>query len=506
MTSFDPETTFNTPFFKNNTPGIFMYREFIKFFLSILSLAFLLLALPAQGQTSDFNLPDLGDESHSVMSPLEQKKLGEGFYRQARAYMDLVDDPELKEYLDDLGNRLIEGAGLARGSFTFFMINDNTVNAFAVPGGYIGVHTGLLLTAKNEAEVASVLGHEIAHVTQQHIPRMISAQKKNLLPNLATLLAGILLGGQATEAAIAITSARSIDNQLTFTRSFEREADRIGINVLANSGYDTDAMADFFLRMQQANTLYETNAPQFLLTHPITTDRIAEAKSRAANYPHTATNDNTRFTLIHAKLTVAKAEANGTISRYKTKIRKNGAKFLLADHYGLALALLKGKKYSEAKKETALLLEHEPDQMLFKILEAQIASAQGNKSKSLELFSDIYNSNKSSLSAITYYAETLAHQGNYAEARKVLRKAVRKFPKSIVFYEMLSQAESESGSKMESHRALAEAYALLGNYPSATQQLNIARSFASKDDFYAQASITARIKEIKSIAAQEKQK
>ena len=483
-----------------------MYREFKKFFLPILPLALLLVALPAQGQATDFNLPDLGDESHNVMSPLEQKQLGEGFYRQARAYMDLVGEPELKEYLDDLGNRLIEGAGLARDSFTFFLINDNSVNAFAVPGGYIGVHTGLLLTAKNEAEVASVLGHEIAHVTQQHIPRMISAQKKNLLPNLATLLAGILLGGQATEAAIAVTSARSIDNQLTFTRTFEREADRIGINVLANSGYDTDAMAAFFLRMQQANTLYETNAPQYLLTHPITTDRIAEAKSRAANYPHTATNDNTRFTLIHAKLSVMKADANNAESRYRTKIRKNGATYTLADHYGLALALLKGKKYNEARKETVLLLERAPDQMLFRLLEAQIVSAQGNNTRSLELFRDIYNSDKSSLSAITYYADVLFHQGNYAEARKVLRKAVRKFPKSVIFYEMLSQAESETGSKMESHRALAEAYALLGNYHSATQQLNIARSFASKDDFYAQASITARIKEIKSLAALEKQK
>lgn len=483
-----------------------MYREFINFFLLILPLALSLPAIPAQGQTSDFNLPDLGDESYNVMSPLEQKQLGEGFYRQARAYMDLVDDPELKEYLDDLGNRLIEGAGLTRNSFTFFMINDNSVNAFAVPGGYIGVNTGLLLTAKNEAEVASVLGHEIAHVTQQHIPRMISAQKKNLLPNLATLLAGILLGGQATEAAIAITSARSLDNQLTFTRAFEREADRIGISVLANSGFDTDAMPAFFLRMQQANVLNETSAPQFLLTHPITTDRIAEAKARAANYPHTTTNDNTRFTLIHAKLSVMNAEANDAESRYRKKIRENEAKFTLADHYGLALALLKGKKYNAARNETALLLDRAPDQMLFRILEAQIASSRGNKDKSLKLFRDIYKSDKSSLSAITYYAEALAHHGNYAEARKVLRKAVRKFPKSVLFYEKLSQAESKTGSKMESHRALAEAYALLGNYHSATQQLNIARSFASKDDFYAQASITARIKEIKSLAALEKQK
>ena len=470
-----------------------MNREIIKYLCSILAL--LLVVMPAQSQTSDFNLPDLGDESHQVMSPLEQKQLGEGFYRQARVYMDLVNDPTLKEYLDNLGNRLIESLGLPKDSFTFFLINDNTVNAFAVPGGYIGVHTGLLLTAANEAEVASVLGHEIAHVTQQHIPRMVSAQKQNMLPNLATLLAGILLGGQATEAAIAITSARSIENQLTFTRSFEREADRIGITVLANSGYDTNSMADFFLRMQQANTLYETNAPQFLLTHPITTDRIAEAKARAANYPHTAKNDNTQFTLMHAKLSVNNLTAKNATAQFRKKTL--GSNATLADRYGLALALMKGRDYDAARNETALLIEKAPDQVLFKILQAQIESAQGHKKKSLELFRNIYESDKSSLSAITYYAEELAQQSDYTEARQVLRKAVRKFPKSIQFYEMLSQAESKTGSQMESHRALAEAYALIGNYKSAVQQLNIARSLAKKDDFYVQASITAKIKELK---------
>lgn len=479
-----------------------MNREIIKYLCSILAL--LLVVMPAQSQTSDFNLPDLGDESHQVMSPLEQKQLGEGFYRQARVYMDLVNDPTLKEYLDNLGNRLIESLGLPKDSFTFFLINDNTVNAFAVPGGYIGVHTGLLLTAANEAEVASVLGHEIAHVTQQHIPRMVSAQKQNMLPNLATLLAGILLGGQATEAAIAITSARSIENQLTFTRSFEREADRIGITVLANSGYDTNSMADFFLRMQQANTLYETNAPQFLLTHPITTDRIAEAKARAANYPHTAKNDNTQFTLMHAKLSVNNLTAKNATAQFRKKTL--GSNATLADRYGLALALMKGGDYDAARNETALLIEKAPDQVLFKILQAQIESAQGHKKKSLELFRNIYESDKSSLSAITYYAEELAQQSDYTEARQVLRKAVRKFPKSIQFYEMLSQAESKTGSQMESHRALAEAYALIGNYKSAVQQLNIARSLAKKDDFYVQASITAKIKELKAREELEKQK
>lgn len=462
--------------------------------------------LTGHAQTGDYNLPDLGDESHRVMSPLEQKQLGEGFYRQARMAMDLVKDPVLNEYLDNLGNRLVQSAGLEKDSFTFFLVNDNTVNAFAVPGGYIGVHTGLLLTAKDEAGVASVLGHEIAHVTQQHIPRMISAQKQNLLPNLATILAGILLGGQATEAAIAIASARSIDNQLTYTRSFEREADRIGISILANSGYDTDAMADFFLLMQQANTLYETNAPQFLLTHPITTDRIAEAKARAANYPHTVKNDNTLFSLMHAKLTVMNKPAKDAVTHYQKKISDAAPAYVVADHYGLALALMKNGDYSEAQNEAASLQQKKPGLMLFSLLQAQIASKQGQHDRALKLYAEIYESDKSSLAAITYYAEELAQRQKFAEARKVLRRAVRKHTDSVEFFEMLSRVESRLGSQMESHRALSEAYALLGNYQSAVQQLNIARTLASKDDFYVQASITARIKELEGLLALEKQK
>jgi predicted Zn-dependent protease len=460
----------------------------------------------ALSRASDFNLPDLGDESNLVMSPIEQKRLGEKFYQQALVTMDIVHVPELQEYLEQLGNRLTASIGLEKDSFTFFLVNDNSVNAFAVPGGYIGVHTGLLLTANNEAEVASVLGHEIAHVTQQHIPRMISAQQKNLLPNLATILAGILIGGQATEAAIAISSARSIENQLTYTRAFEREADRIGINILANSGYDTNSMADFFELMQRANKIYDTNAPQFLLTHPITSDRIAEAKSRAANYSHGSEYDNSTFSLVHAQLNVMRMKATDAITLYRKKIAESTSSYPLADHYGLALAYMESSQYAEAQKEASKLLAREPGRLLFRLLQAKIDSASNKAEAALENFRKIYAENPASRAAITYLVEQLIRMQQYTQARKILRKAVREHPKNILFYKKLALVESETGMMVDSHRATAEAYALQGNYKSALQQLKIARAQADKDDFYTQASITARIKEIQTLDALSEQK
>jgi predicted Zn-dependent protease len=460
--------------------------------------------LQAQGP-GDFNLPDLGDASHQVMSPSDQKRLGADFYRQAQQTMDIVDDPELNEYIKTLGNRLVTSIGLPDGSFTFFLVNNNTVNAFAVPGGYIGIHTGLILTARDEAEVASVLGHETAHVTQQHIPRMYAEQKENLLPNLATLLAGILIGGQATEAAIAISTARSVSDQLTYTRSFEREADRIGIGILASSGYDTNAMATFFGRMQQATAIYETGAPQFLQTHPVTTDRIAEAKARAAAYPPASIRDDAPFRHMQARLRVMSMEPAAAVSHFRDQLRRSETASD-ADRYGLAYALLASGEYREANKQIDELLREQSANPLYLTLQARIASRAGDTGRALQLYQDIYQRDEDSLSAISYYSEELIRQGQYQQARKVLRKAVRKHPSEIGFYRMLARAEQESGSMAESHRANAEAYYLAGDLPSAIRQLKIAQSLADKDNFYIQSSISARLKEIEFKQAQNKKK
>jgi predicted Zn-dependent protease len=443
----------------------------------------------------DYNLPDLGEESHQIMSPAEQKRLGEGFYRQARQYMDLLSDPELNDYIQTLGRKLVISGGLPANSFTFFLIDDNMVNAFAVPGGYIGVNTGLILTARNEAELASVLGHEIVHVKQQHIPRMYSEQKRASLVNMATLLAGLLIGGQATEAAIAVTSAQSQANQLTYTRLFEREADRLGIGILANAGYDTEAMPTFFNRMQQATRIYDSDVPEFLRSHPVTTDRIAEAKARAADYPPASPNDETMFLHMQAKIRSLDLEPEDAISHFSSNLQ--GDSDSKADRYGLTYALIGANRYKEAANQARILLDSDPDNPLYLILQAHLELKLGSVEKALALYRDLHETYPNSYAVNTYYAQALLNKNKTAEARQLLRKATRKFPEDTNFYQLLARAEEDYGNKAESHRANAEYYYLFGEYAAAIEQLKIALSLTDKDDFYLQSSISARMKAIR---------
>lgn len=455
----------------------------------------LLIAASGISIAQDYNLPDLGEESHQIMSPAEQKRLGEGFYRQARQYMDLLGDPELNDYIQSLGRKLVTSGGLPPNSFTFFLIDDSMVNAFAVPGGYIGVNTGLILTARNEAELASVLGHEIVHVKQQHIPRMYSEQKRASLVNMATLLAGLLIGGQATEAAIAVTSAQSQANQLTYTRLFEREADRLGIGILANAGYDTEAMPTFFNRMQQATRIYDSDVPEFLRSHPVTTDRIAEAKARAADYPPASPNDERMFLHMQAKIRSLDLEPEDAINHFQSNLQ--GDSNNKADRYGLTYALIGAKRYKEAVKQARILLDSDPDNPLYLILQAHLELKLGSAEKALALYRDLYDSYPNSYAVNTYYAQALLSKNKTTEARQLLRKATRKFPEDTNFYQLLAQAEEDFGNKAESHRANAEYYYLFGEYAAAIEQLKIALSLTDKDNFYLQSSISARMKAIR---------
>ena len=457
----------------------------------------IVIAIAAGGllHAQDYNLPDLGEESHQIMSPAEQKRLGEGFYRQARQYMDLLADPELNDYIQTLGRKLVISGGLPANSFTFFLIDDNMVNAFAVPGGYIGVNTGLILTARNEAELASVLGHEIVHVKQQHIPRMYSEQKRASLVNMATLLAGLLIGGQATEAAIAVTSAQSQANQLTYTRLFEREADRLGIGILANAGYDTNAMPVFFNRMQQATRIYDSDVPEFLRSHPVTTDRIAEAKARAADYPPASPNDESMFRHMKAKIRAHDLEPEDAIKHFHNNLQDNTDS--MADRYGLTYALIGADQYEAAARETRILLDNDSDNPLYLILQAHLELKLGSADKALAHYRALYDEYPDSYAVNTYYAQALLTSNKPAEARQLLRKATRKFPLDTNFYQLLAQAEEQYGNKADSHRANAEYYYLFGEYTAAIQQLKIALSLTDKDNFYVQSSISARMKAIR---------
>ena len=444
------------------------------------------------------NLPDLGDESEAVLSPQEERRIGEDFMRQARVHLDIVDDPELNEYLRQLGRRLTAGTEVQSG-FHFFLVNNTTINAFAVPGGYIGVHTGLLLAARREAEVAAVLAHETAHITQRHIPRLIAQSQRISGPALAAVLVGILIaaaGGQGGEAAIALATAGLTQHGINYTRSYEEEADRIGMNILNTAGYDARAMPAFFEQMEILGRLYDNNLPEFLRTHPVTVRRIAESRNHAENFPVRINPEGSAFAHMQARLQFLGNKPEAALKIFSVKLEDAEKVRSAADRYGHALALTSNKRYDDARREAVLLLKSDSDYVPYHILRAEIELASGDSPAGLRAYAEATRRFPASLALTQRYASALLKTGQPAQARALLDKAVRQHPGEPALYKMLASAAGESGKKMEAHRAFGEYYFLTGHPRAAIEQFELATRFAG-NNFYYVASLEARIKEIR---------
>jgi len=458
----------------------------------------LLISPAGKAASLDGNLPDLGDESAAVLSPQDERRIGEDFMRQARVQLDLLDDPELNEYLQNLGRRLTAGVdGLPE--FHFFLVNNPTINAFAVPGGFIGVHTGLLLAARSEAELAAVLAHETAHITQRHIPRLIAESRRISGPALAAILAGILIaasGQPGGEAAILMTTAGMAQNEINFTRAFEQEADRIGMNILNNAGYDARAMPGFFEQMELLTRLYDNNLPEFLRSHPVTGRRIAESRNHAESFPVRSNPDASAFMHMQARLQVLGRKPEEALKLFDSKLENRDVVHQAADQYGHALALLANKRYDEARRESAVLLKARADYVPYHILRAEIELAAGNKPAGLKVYSDASSQFPASLALIQRYASALLKTGQPAQAQQLLDKAVRQRPQEPALYKLLASAAGESGKRMEAHRAYGEYYFLTGQPRAAIEQFELAIRFAG-NNFYYVSSLEARIKAIR---------
>ncbi len=465
---------------------------------------------PALGYADPQNLPDLGDASAMVLSPHEERKLGEQLMRQIRGSLEFVDDPEITQYLQGLGQRLAGHSGASGPTFEFFAIADPTINAFAMPGGFIGMHTGLLLTAQSESEVAAVLAHEIAHITQRHIQRMIAESQRTSKQVLAALLAGIVLAGsgqgQAGEAAIALATAGGIQKQLNFTRAHEEEADRVGMQILAASGLDPRAMPAFFERLQAWGRLNESNLPEFLRSHPITTARIAESRDRAERYKYQQIPDSIEFHRVRAKLrATAKGDANELARTFEQNLAAGKYRNLEAERYAYALALLRAQRYDTARRIASALLHERPDALSYLVLRAEIELSAGDSARGLRYYAEASSKFPTSIVLTRYHASALLKTGRPRDAKELIQKALSQYPDDPVLHKMLATAAGESGELFEAHRALAAHYYLNGNASAALQQLHIAKRFAGSNQ-YLLAGVDARMKEIEQELAAERKK
>jgi predicted Zn-dependent protease len=452
-------------------------------------------------RADNIQLPELGDESVTVISPAQERKLGEDFMRKARRSLKFVDDAELNEYVQQLGTKLVVASDGAYKDFRFFMIDDASINAFAVPGGFVGVHTGLVLNTQNESELASVLAHETAHVTQRHIPRLINEEQKANLPTMAALLATILLAGSGhgdvATAGAALTTATSAQRGINFTRSFEEEADRIGMGILARANFDPRAMPIFFERMQTANRYNESNLPEFLRTHPVTTNRIADSRNRAETYPTKNYSNSSEFEHVRAKVrALAPGDASEIARGFKENIIQGKYRDLNSERYGYALALLRAKDIPAARSEALKLTALAHRNPYYGILAAEIEMADGKYKEAAAIYRDLYRRQPNSLPVARHTAQALLKTGQTKEAYAILKPLVRRYPENPDLQKMLATAAGETGAKIEAHQALAEHYYLNGNPNAALDQLRLAARLVG-DNFYLQASIDARSQAIR---------
>src|SRR3954469_2168126 len=270
-------------------------------------------------------LPDLGSGGDLALSPQLERRIGEQIVRKIKfREPSYLDDPEVADYLTILGTRLGQANPTARQDLEFFALRDSTVNAFALPGGFVGVHTGLINTADTESELASVLAHELGHVTQRHISRMFGQQQQMQMPMLAALAAAVVLGLKRPDlasGAIAATQAGAVQSQLGYSRDFEREADRVGLQALGDAGYDPRAMAMFFEKLQRSTRVVDDGSvPGYLRSHPVTTERIADAQNKSAGMPYRQHVDSPEFQLIRAKLRSETGEARDAVAFFDSSV------------------------------------------------------------------------------------------------------------------------------------------------------------------------------------------
>ena len=452
-------------------------------------------------------LPDLGSAGDAGLSPQMERRLGEQVMRDIR-FRDpsYVDDPEVSEYLATLGSRLTQVAVGARQDFEFFAIRDPTINAFAMPGGFVAVHTGLISAADSESELASVLAHEISHVTQRHIARMIGQQQQMQMPMMVALAAAILLGRSrpdlATGALVGAQGA-AVQTQLSYSRDFEREADRLGFRALESAGFDPHAMASFFEKMQRASRVADDGTmPGYLRTHPVTFERIADAQNRAAALPYKQHLDSPEFQLIRAKLRAEQGDARDAVTYFDAVVRDGRYASEAAARYGLASALLRARRARDADSEVTRLRKSGAEGPMVETLAARVKQALGEPERAGTLLAEARKRYPYSRALLYAQVGALHDGGHDQDALAVLAEPMRLYPRDASLHQLQAKCYAALGKRLLQHQAQAEVYVLQGSLPAAIEQLQLARS-AGDGDFYQLSVIDARLKELRSQHATE---
>ncbi len=457
-------------------------------------------------------LPSIGGGDGEELSPLMERKIGEQVMTNIRRDPDYLDDLVILDFLNQFGGILLSSTPNARGDtsydFFFFAVRDPSLNAFALPGGFIGVHTGLLLASQSESELASVLAHEIGHVSQRHIARMIGNQKQGALLPLAGLLLAALAAHTSPDLAAAAMmggTGLAAQRQLSFGRDAEREADRVGLSMLNGAGFEPNGMVSFFGRLQAAGRNRSDNLPSYLRTHPLTTERIADIEARVRSLPYRQRVDSVDFAFVKARARVLQEDTpqgwRTSATVFEEQARQGSRTQVLGARYGLAMIALRQRDAALAQRRIADIQAEMsrqpalPASAVLKSLDIDVLLAAGQATQAVTLVQEARNRFPLSRSLVMREADALLAAGRKDDAVAFLRDQAQIYRQDAGVQRALARAYAEQGKQALQHMALAEYYALTGALPASLEQLRIARA-SSDATFYDQAVIDAREREL----------
>ncbi len=450
-------------------------------------------------------LPELGDSASASFSTQQEYELGRAWLKMFRSQVQTVSDPLLQDYLEYLIYKLASYSPLKDRRIEVVIIDNPTINAFAAPGGVVGVHSGTLLSSDNEAQLASVLGHELAHLSQRHFVRGQEQQQRSMLPTMAAMLGSLVLAatsrGDAGMAAMAATQAAAQQNQLRYSRENEQEADRVGMETLVNADYDPNAFPSMFENMLAANRYYGRNPPEFLLTHPLTESRVSDARNRARDYPRKVYIDNLDFQLMRARVEVQLASnTSEALKKFKGRL-KGPSRNAEADHYGLAVAYLQGQQLKEARAQLEPLLAKDSHRLAYIVTDVEIDIAMGEGERAVTKLQQQLRVNPDNYPLSMAYANALLKINQPQQAEAVLQAQVKLRPSDPDVWFLLAETDGLAGNIVGVHQARAEYFVLNGVFDKAEKQLIYALPLVRGDNV-----TTTKIEErIRQIKAQKEQ-
>ncbi len=415
----------------------------------------------------DIQLPDLGSPADTVLSQNDEAQIGSAIMRDIRNSGQVVEDPLVTEYINQIGNKIAAQTNNGDYDFTFFVIKDSRINAFALPGGYIGIHTGLLEATRSEDELAGVLAHEVAHVTQRHIARAIHASSKQSILSTAIMLGAVLAGAASgssdvMQAGMAVAQGTAMQQQINFTRSNEHEADRIGISALAGAGFDPYGMASFFnVLSRQTTRAPNERIPEFLMTHPVTSSRIAEARDRARSFEQVKSDNSISYGISKIRTTVDRFKTSQEAVTYFERRAYQNQNDL--ERYGRLLAYMRNGRLEEAQNIVDYLMDKHPDVIAYHIALGDILVLLRQNGDAIAVFEDAIRLFPRNVPLVIAFAKRLLELNQAEKSHDLLLDLLNNVPPTPDQIRLIARAASEAGKNAESLYYLSEYRLMIGD-------------------------------------------